>query len=390
MVTKVGIIGANWSLKVHGTIWRQLPGVEVAAVCTAHRETAEAAASAFGIPKAYWNVAEMVADPDLAIIDVGSRPSFRPEMVMSALNAGKHVYNALPFAVTIEQAEAQTALAKEKGLVGVVDAQFRWGPAALQMKQMIDEGFLGNILGFNMQLLMPLWEKDGNPYPACAYPEGGMSPYLWLADKASGGSAWRNFGTHSTLFLTHLLGPVKTVTGLQTTGVKRWPLPDGTVLTPDTADLGCATFLMENGAIGNLQTGWCVPDSEVMRIEIWGDRGRLLYTDPTFGDGASARLYAGPVGLKDYGELTGGPVDIAPQHYAVPGLPWSKDNAPPYVVAMSWMFYTMLQATKGEARPSPSFDEALHAHKVVLALEESSETGRRIAVAEVGSPGKAA
>lgn len=383
ITTKIGIIGANWSLKVHGMIWQQMPGVEVAAVCTAHKETAEAAAAAFGIPKAYWNVADLVADPDLTIIDVGSRPAYRPDMVLAALNAGKHVYNALPFALTLDQAKAQASLARDKGLVGVVDAQFRWGPAALQMKQMIDEGFLGEVLGFNMQLLMPLWEQDGHVYPACAYPEAGMDPYLWLADKSSGGSGWRNFGTHSTLFLTHLLGNVKSVSGLQTTGMKQWPLPDGTVLTPDTADLGCAVLKLENGAIGNLQTGWCVPDSEVMRIEIWGTRGRLLYTDPTFGDGTSARLYAGPVAKKEYGELTGGMVDIADRHYEVPGTGLNKANAAPYMTAMSWMFHSMLEAIKGNARPSPSFAEALHAHTVVEALERSSETGRRIAITDL-------
>lgn len=383
MTVRIGIIGANWTLKVHGTIWRQLPGVELAAVCTAHQKTAEAAAAAFGIPKAYWDVADLVADPDIDIIDVGSRPAFRPDMVMAALNAGKHVYNALPFALTLDQAKAQADLARRKGLVGVVDAQFRWGPAALQMKQMIDNGYVGTILGFNMHLSMPLWERDGRTYPLSAYPEGGMAPYLWLADKASGGSGWRNFGTHSTLFLSHLLGPVATVSGMQATGLKQWDLPDGTTLKPDTADLGCAVLQLENGAIGTLQTGWCVPDTEVMRIEIWGDRGRLVYTDPTFGDGASARLYAGPLREKEFGTLTGGIVDIAPEHYAVPDTPWNKDNAPPYMVAMSWMFHNMLEAIEGRRPASPSFVEALHAHKVVTALELSSETGRRIALSEL-------
>lgn len=383
MTVRIGIIGANWTLKVHGMIWRQLPGVELAAVCTAHQETAEAAAAAFGIPKAYWDVADLVADPDIDIIDVGSRPAFRPDMVMAALNAGKHVYNALPFALTLDQAKAQADLARQKGLVGVVDAQFRWGPAALQMKQMIDNGYVGTILGFNMHLSMPLWERDGRTYPLSAYPEGGMAPYLWLADKASGGSGWRNFGTHSTLFLSHLLGPVATVSGMQATGLKQWDLPDGTTLKPDTADLGCAVLQLENGAIGTLQTGWCVPDTEVMRIEIWGDRGRLVYTDPTFGDGASARLYAGPLREKEFGTLTGGMVDVAPEHYAVPDTPWNKDNAPPYMVAMSWMFHNMLEAIEGRRPASPSFEEALHAHKVVTALELSSETGRRIALSEL-------
>lgn len=383
MTTKIGIIGANWSLKVHGMIWQQLPDVEVAAVCTAHKETAEAAAAAFNIPKAYWSIADLVADPEIDIIDVGSRPAYRPEMVMAALNAGKHVYNALPFAITLDQAKAQADLAREKGLIGVADAQFRWGAAALQMKQMIDEGFLGKVLGFNMQLHMPLWERDGLIYPACAFPEAGMDPYLWLADKESGGSAWRNFGTHTTLLLTHLLGPVAEVTGLQATGLKEWPLPNGMVLEPDTADLGCAVMRLENGAIGNLQTGWCVPDAEVIRLEVWGDRGRLLYTDPTFGDGISAKLYAGPVAQKEYGELTGGPVEIAPEHYAVPNTPWNKDNAPAYLVEMGWMFHNMLEAIKGNARPSPSFEEALHAHKVVIALEQSNDTGRRVSIADL-------
>lgn len=150
MTVRVGIIGANWSLKVHGTAWRQLPGVEVAAVCTAHRETAEAAAAAFGVPKAYWNVEDLAADPDIDIIDVGSRPAYRPDMVMAALNNGKHVYDALPFAVTLDQAKAQAELARNNGLVGTVDAQFRWVPAAMQMKAMIDAGAIGSVKGFKV------------------------------------------------------------------------------------------------------------------------------------------------------------------------------------------------------------------------------------------------
>src|SRR5215207_7421159 len=104
MARKIGIIGANWSLKVHGTAWRLLPGVEVAAVCTAHRETAETAAQMFAVPKAYWNVDEMCADPDLDVIDIGSRPSFRYDMVRAAFAGGKHVYDALPFALDEKRA----------------------------------------------------------------------------------------------------------------------------------------------------------------------------------------------------------------------------------------------------------------------------------------------
>ena len=126
---RVGIISANWSLKVHGAAWRLLPGIEVAAVCTAHQETAEAAAKAFNVPKAYWNFEEMVADPGLDIIDVGTRPSFRHAMVMAALRNGKHVYDALPFAMGVAAADEMHQAQRARGVVGVVDAQFRWVPA---------------------------------------------------------------------------------------------------------------------------------------------------------------------------------------------------------------------------------------------------------------------
>ncbi|EEF25378.1 oxidoreductase, putative, partial [Ricinus communis] len=331
MTRKVGIIGANWSLKVHGSAWRLLPDVEVAAVCTAHRETAEAAAEAFGVPRAYWSVADMVADPDLDIIDVGSRPSFRYDMVMAALNAGKHVYDALPFAIDNECARAQRDLAAEKGLVGVVDAQFRWVPAAMHMQSLVAEGFLGEPLGFNVQLLQPLNHHDGLTYPYAAYPGGGVSPYQWLAESASGGSAWRNFGSHMVLMLMPLIGRVKAVTGTDVTGLKQWQLPDGSILTPDTADLGCGVLRMENGAVGTIQTSWVVADGPGIRVEIWGTRGRLLYVDPTFGDGISARLYAGRPTQTQFGAANGEWLETPAQFFEVPGTGFSKSNAPSYM-----------------------------------------------------------
>jgi len=186
---RVGIISANWSLKVHGAAWRLFPDVEVAAICTAHRETAEAAAPAFNIPRAYWRVADLAADPTIDIIDVGTRPSYRFDMVMASLAGGKHVYDALPFAMDVVQADRMRDAQLTARRVGVVDAQFRWVPAAQHMRNLIDSGFIGTPLGFNMQLFLPLHRHDGFVYPHSAYPGNGVDPYKWLAEAASGGSA---------------------------------------------------------------------------------------------------------------------------------------------------------------------------------------------------------
>ncbi len=378
-MSKIGIIGANWSLKVHGSAWRLLPGVEVAAVCTAHRETAEAAAKNFGIAKAYWRIADLVADPEIDIIDVGSRPSYRYDMVMAALAVGKHVYNALPFAVDLKNSRVMLEAQRKAGRVGVVDAQFRHVPAGRYMKALVNEGFIGAPLGFNVQLLMPLSRHDGFIHPFSVWPGGGVDPYRWLGDADSGAGGWRNFGMHTVLFLTHLLGEVEEAVGAVATGVKTWKLPDGSVITPQTEDLGCATLRLANGAIGNLQTGWSVPDSACLRVEIWGDQGRLLLVDPTFGDGVSARLYGGKAGTVNFGVEGGHWLDVPPQYFAVPGTSFTKDS-PPYMVSMGWMFHSMLQSVRAGTPASPSFEEAYHAHCVVEAVLRSQRTREWITI----------
>lgn len=379
---KVGIIGANWSLKVHGAAWRRIEGVEVAAVCTAHQATAEQAARDYAIGKAYWNHEEMAADPDLDVIDVGTRPSFRFPMVMAALRNGKHVYNALPFATCLSDAQAMRDAQLAAGVVGVVDAQFRWSPPAQQMKALIDSGFIGRPLGFNLQLMLPLIVEDDAQYPYSAYSEH-TAPYYWLAEKSSGGSAWRNFATHALLFLTHLIGPVEEATGMLATGLAEWRLPDGKILRPETHDLGSATLRMANGAIGSLQAGWCVPDTEGWRIEIWGDRGRLLLVDNSFGNLLSAKLYAGDGRLLTYGERTCEEVSIDPAYYAVPNTRGGETGPRPYV-AMDWMFAEMVDAIRTGREGSPSFTEAAEVHRVVEAVELANAGRSWVRVAELG------
>lgn len=380
---KVGIIGANWSLKVHGAAWKMFPGVEVAAVCTAHRETAERAAAEHGVPRAYWDTRDLAADPDIDIIDVGSRPAYRPPMVTDALRAGKHVYNALPFATNMAEATEQAALARKNSLVGVVDAQFRWVPAAIKMKRMIDEGFIGRPFGFTARITLPFVNEGSNYYSYAAYPPADVQPYKWLAERSSGASAWRNYGTHLLLLLTHMIGPVDTVTGMTTTGATRWDLPDGATLYPETDDLGCAVVKMRNGALGTLTASWSTADpAEWVLLDIWGEKGRLCYSDPTFGDGISATLYAGNAKLVKSDESKGGLVDIEDELFRVPGFETGGDRPPPYMVSMGWMFHNMLEAIAGRAKPSPSFDEALHVHAVVEAMMQSEAEGKPIQIVE--------
>ncbi|WP_380780842.1 Gfo/Idh/MocA family protein [Sphingomonas sp. R86520] len=109
----------------HRPAWESIDGVEVTAICTSRRETAEAASARLNIPRAFWNAEEMAADPDLDIIDIGTRPDLRHAMVLAALRNGKHVYNGIPMAKDIDDARDMHRAWQTAGTVCVADCWHR-------------------------------------------------------------------------------------------------------------------------------------------------------------------------------------------------------------------------------------------------------------------------
>jgi len=111
-------------------------------------------------------------------------------------------------------------------------------------------------------------------------------------------------------------------------------------------------------------------------VDIWGDKDRLLLEDPSFGDGVSAQLFGGDGTGMDIINDSRKPIAIQDDFYQVPGTDFSKENCPPYMVSMGWMFQDMVKTIREGGVGSPNFAEALHAHKVVEAAIESSRSGR--------------
>src|SRR5262249_55433875 len=93
----VGIVGAHWGTAALLPAIRAVPELEVVAICTAHEETARAAAAQHGIPKAYWDFARLVEDADVDLVAVSTRPRVRRDMMIPALEHGKHVITDAAF-----------------------------------------------------------------------------------------------------------------------------------------------------------------------------------------------------------------------------------------------------------------------------------------------------
>lgn len=138
---KVGIVGLqpgrSWAARGHVPALRALPeSYEIAGVANTNLESSQAAAAAMGLPKAYANVAEMVSAPEIDIVTVTVKVAHHLEIVKAAIEAGKHVYCEWPLGYGLAEAEELAAVARAKGLLGVIGTQARVAPEIEHLKQL--------------------------------------------------------------------------------------------------------------------------------------------------------------------------------------------------------------------------------------------------------------
>ena len=156
---KLGVVGANpkvgWASRTHMPALLALPEFELVAVCTSKRESAEASAEKYEASHAYWSHRDLVADPAVEAVDVAVKVPFHHEIVMAALEAGKHVYCEWPLGATVAQAVEMADLAQRKGLHTMVGLQSRGAPSIIHLRQLIADGWVGRVLSATMTQFQP-------------------------------------------------------------------------------------------------------------------------------------------------------------------------------------------------------------------------------------------
>jgi predicted dehydrogenase len=366
MVLRVGIVSAGWGGFAHLPAWRAIPGIEVTAICTSRRETAEAAAARLGIARPFWDAEAMCADPDIDIVDCGTRPSVRKPMVLAALANGKHVYNASPHAPDWAGAKAIDAAWRASGSVGVVDAFSQWIPAHRQMKAMVEQGYLGTPLGGTCHFNISLFNAPDKRFP-----------YNWFAQAGQGVSAVRNNGSHALYMLLHLFGPVVDLVADDSQVLKQWVFADGDAIVPETTDLANVMLRFASGLIMQMQISWSMTLHDGWSIDVFGQQGRLVASSPTFPTARDCTLRGGTLG----GSLE--TIEIPAHFKGAPdiALDWQSEPQPSFPMALSMQ--AMVAAIHGGARPEPDFAQALEVERLQEAIRLSSLERRWIRIADI-------
>lgn len=138
----IAIVGTGMIGAVHRRA-ALLAGADIRGVAASSPQRARDVAQAWGVPRAYRDIEEVVADPRVQVVHVCTPNHLHRPMAQAALEAGKHVVCEKPLATTLEDARALAALATANALVATVPFVYRYHPVVREARARIAHGELG-------------------------------------------------------------------------------------------------------------------------------------------------------------------------------------------------------------------------------------------------------
>lgn len=364
---RLGIIGASptvgWAHRSHLPAIVASPEFELTGVCTTRKETAEEAARQYGAKMAFDDYHKMLAHPDIDAVAVVLRVPAHFQITKDALNAGKHVFTEWPLGKDIAEAKELADLARAKGVKGVVGLQARANPAILHMKELVEEGYVGEIISCNMKLM-----------------RGGVlervSGRTWQRDITLGANTLTIATGHSIDALRFVVGDFSQVSSVITTQVDQWWESDTQKMVDVTSpDNILISGVLANGAVASAHVGSVPWAGTGYTMEIYGRTGTLVATSEDSPQLGEVRLQGAQNGdnLED--------IDIPPRYTDVlEGMP----QGAPFNVGQ--LYYRFGQGILGQAiekngQPYPDFDTAVELHQFIDALRQSAKDGNSTRVA---------
>ena len=212
---KIGLIGLGFMGTTHWGIYHEMEGVEVVAIAdVAEAKRRGDVSSVIGNignadnskPLDFTGVAvyesgfDLIADPNVEMVDICVPTESHTALVLAALKAGKHVHSEKPLCRTLDEALAlkeAVAAAKTNFSVGLC---VRYWPEYAYLYDEFKKGSFGKLMSATFRRLSP--SIDGNNWEN------------WFMDGKRSGGALLDMHTHDTDFICHLLGTPKAVTSI--------------------------------------------------------------------------------------------------------------------------------------------------------------------------------
>ncbi len=359
---RLGFVGANvnstWSGQSHFPALLASPDVEMTAVCTTRPESAEEARQAFGAKLAFHDFNEMASSPEIDAVAVVVRVPSHYEPTKAAIEAGKHVLTEWPLGRNTAEAEELAALARSRGVQTAVGLQSRVSPALLYVKDLIDTGYVGEMLTCTVNTF-----RDG--------PLNRASGGTWQRDPGMGANTLTIATGHVIDALRFVAGDFKRVACMVSTQVPQWYETDTQRYVDTTSpDNVRVSGQLERGAAASVHVGAVPWAGTGYRMEIFGREGTLVVTGSVSSQRGEMLRVQGAQGSHQLEDLT------IPDRFVY--VPDDFPRGDPFNVGQ--LYARFAEAIRSGQNHAPTFDTAVGLHRFLDAVKQASDAGRELAV----------
>ena len=262
-----GSAGAGWSSVAHVPGLRAAEGIELAAVCTSRPESAAAASEMYGVP-GFHDVRDLASQDDIDLISVVVRVPSHREVVMAALDRGKHVFSEWPLGANMHEAREMAARAEQVGVVTAVGLQGRHDPHLSHIKDLHADGWFGRVVAVNVTMF-----------------GGGVldhsSQDAWMGDKANGANFLTIAGGHVIDAIGYCVAPIAHLSARVSTQFPQWRLSDtGQTISVDAPDSVAGHGELEGGATISLHAANVPHNPNGWKMHIHGTDGTIVASTP--------------------------------------------------------------------------------------------------------------
>jgi UDP-N-acetyl-2-amino-2-deoxyglucuronate dehydrogenase len=330
-----GIVGAGVIATIHADAIAMLPDARLAAVTDVAAGAAAAFAAARGCP-AEPDLGALLARHDVEVVCVCVPSGLHAAIAIQAAKAGKHLVVEKPIDVSLDAADRLIEAARAAGVALTVISQHRFDLGLIELRRLLDGGALGRLV---LGEASTKWYRTQGYYDSAA----------WRGTWAMDGGSLMNQGVHYVDLLRWCMGPPTEVTAVYSTQAHR-------IEVEDTA---LAIVRFASGAVGTILSSTAAFPGFPQRLEITGTEGTVIVEDGRIVRRALA-------------------TDADPASAAASAASAAADPAALDVASHAAQLADLLDAVDTGREPAVSGADGRAALQVVLAVYESSRTGRPV------------
>ncbi|MBR2916367.1 MAG: Gfo/Idh/MocA family oxidoreductase [Clostridia bacterium] len=315
---------------------RTLPGMmlaknaELVAVMDTNMAAAQACKEKYNAKYAFDNIEELLAIDEIEAVYIASPVFCHKEQAFAAAKAKKHILIEKPVGMSVKEAEKIAKACEKEGVKLGVGFMMRFHAYHQEMKKIVSEGKIGEIVSARAQL-------------TCWYPK---MDNCWRQDiKLSGGGALMDMGIHCVDLIRYITGlEVKEVKGLM----------GNQVFDYSVEDAGGLVMRLENGAIAYVDANFNIPDAAAKcKMELYGTKGSI------FAQGTISQVEGGEIEVLCSGESGG--YDAAQNRETIEPLPVNVEFGNMYTKEIEGFSDAIL----GKAEIPVSAEDAIKSQMVI-------------------------